>query len=216
MRYARDHKLRTRARIIESAYRLFTLKGYQATSIDEIMRACGLTRGGFYAHFKSKSQLYRAAIDRSGSEQAWQVWDPFERIDDANWIDAMLDEYLDVEGAGHGSAASHFVFLATDLANPHAEVRSTYTRAFKALNERLYARVTAHLPCREASILALTAMLIGTVAIIQTTDDFALKARLVASCKMNAKDLLLDAEREHVPPVYFWMATPAAAQRTSS
>lgn len=208
MRYAKDHKLRTRGRIIENAHRLFSQKGYEATSIDEIMRACGLTRGGFYAHFKSKSQLYHAAIstDRPGVEQRR---DCFQTADDDSWIDAILDEYLDVERAKQNPAASCFVFLAKDVANPHAEVRSAYTRAFKVLNERLYNRVVAHLPCRETSIFALTAMLIGTIAIVQTMDDISLKTDLVASCKQNAKALLLDGRREHVPPVYFWIAAPS-------
>jgi TetR/AcrR family transcriptional repressor of nem operon len=212
MRYAKDHKLRTRGRITENAHRLFSQKGYAATSIDEIMRACGLTRGGFYAHFKSKSQLYRTAIsvDRPGVEQRR---DPFQTADDDSWIDAMLDEYLDVERATHNPAASRFAFLAMDVANPRAEVRSAYTHAFKVMSEKLRDRVAAHLPCRETSILALAAMLVGTIAVAQTMDDMALKADLVASCKHNAKALLLDGEREHVPPVYFWISAPPAARR---
>lgn len=55
MTYSVGHKGNTRQRILEAANRLFAAKGYDGASIDEIMRECGLTRGGFHAHFCSKN-----------------------------------------------------------------------------------------------------------------------------------------------------------------
>ncbi|HJQ61135.1 MAG TPA: helix-turn-helix domain-containing protein [Vineibacter sp.] len=52
------HKARTRAAILEAAARLFRRHGYEATGIDDIMAEAGLTRGGFYAHFRSKEALF--------------------------------------------------------------------------------------------------------------------------------------------------------------
>ena len=56
---------RTRAEIFEHAARLFRLRGYAGTNIDDIMLAAGLTRGAFYAHFKSKDDLF-AEVVRAG------------------------------------------------------------------------------------------------------------------------------------------------------
>ena len=56
---------RTRAEILEHAARLFRLRGYAGTNIDDIMLAAGLTRGAFYAHFKSKDDLF-AEVIRAG------------------------------------------------------------------------------------------------------------------------------------------------------
>src|SRR5579883_2000867 len=53
---------RTRAEIFEHAARLFRLRGYAATNIDDIMLAAGLTRGAFYAHFKSKDELFAEVV----------------------------------------------------------------------------------------------------------------------------------------------------------
>lgn len=64
MRYSKQRKQATRQRILASARRLFAAQGFAATSIDAIMQACSLTRGGFYAHFHSKSELYREALER--------------------------------------------------------------------------------------------------------------------------------------------------------
>src|SRR6188508_1929234 len=56
------HSARVRAEIFRHAARLFRLRGYAGTSIDDVMLAAGLTRGAFYAHFKSKDELFAEVI----------------------------------------------------------------------------------------------------------------------------------------------------------
>jgi len=50
-------------RILGHATRLFVEKGYHGTSIDDITRAVGLTKGALYWHFKSKENLLRRVIE---------------------------------------------------------------------------------------------------------------------------------------------------------
>ena len=69
MRYSPEHKSRTRQRILGTAARLFASKGFAATSIDDVMRNCGLTHGGFYMHFPSKAALYREATGHPVGQQ---------------------------------------------------------------------------------------------------------------------------------------------------
>ena len=57
MPYSPEHKRDTREKILESARRLFNKKGFSEVSIDEIMENAGLTRGGFYRHFRDKDEL---------------------------------------------------------------------------------------------------------------------------------------------------------------
>ena len=62
MPYTAQHKQETHNRILRNARRLFNRKGFAEVSIDEIMAGAGLTRGGFYRHFKSKDDLYSEAV----------------------------------------------------------------------------------------------------------------------------------------------------------
>jgi AcrR family transcriptional regulator len=50
--------------LIEKASALFRAKGYSATSIEEIVDACGITKGSLYYHFESKEALALAVMDR--------------------------------------------------------------------------------------------------------------------------------------------------------
>ena len=58
-------KIESKERILNVASRLFKKHGYAATGIDQIMNEAGLTAGGFYAHFKSKTDLLEQSIEHS-------------------------------------------------------------------------------------------------------------------------------------------------------
>ena len=53
---------KTRAKILVAAARLFSERGYSGTALSDVMAACGLTKGGFYAHFASKEDLYLESV----------------------------------------------------------------------------------------------------------------------------------------------------------
>lgn len=59
------HPEETVARILDTALELFTTKGYEDTSIQDIVdNLDGLTKGAIYYHFKSKEEILDAALDR--------------------------------------------------------------------------------------------------------------------------------------------------------
>jgi len=89
----------TKQKIIDKSLHLFSVKGYYNTSINDILEATGLTKGGLYGHFKSKEAIWYEAYD-----QAVVIWknivfknvqkidDPLERIKKA--LDEDLRKYL--------------------------------------------------------------------------------------------------------------------------
>lgn len=192
MRYPKRHKERTRARILECAARLFTARGYEATSIEDLMRGCGLTRGAFYAHFSSKGALYREALAAGAV-----AGDATGRVGDDFWIEAALRE--DAPG---------LAFLAADLASDEPEVRAAFGRVLSSLSGRLASR-PGRAPGEEGPALSALAMVVGAQALAQATDDAELRTKLLAACRENARALL---GRAGPPPSYFW-EPPASAPR---
>ena len=65
MRYSKEHKAETRNQIIETAAPLFRRFGFDGVSVEKLMNAVNLTRGGFYAHFKSKEALIETILTRN-------------------------------------------------------------------------------------------------------------------------------------------------------
>jgi TetR/AcrR family transcriptional repressor of nem operon len=62
MRVTREQMAENRRRILDSASQLFREKGFDAVSVAEVMKAAGLTHGGFYGHFRSKDDLIAQAL----------------------------------------------------------------------------------------------------------------------------------------------------------
>ncbi len=61
----RKDGIRTRDQIIEEALQIFSVKGYYNTSINDILAATSLTKGGLYGHFTSKEELWGASYERA-------------------------------------------------------------------------------------------------------------------------------------------------------
>src|ERR687894_2674691 len=55
---------RTRERILDIAYDSIVHKGFAATSIEELVEAAGITKSGFFYHFKDKNDLARQLLER--------------------------------------------------------------------------------------------------------------------------------------------------------
>jgi TetR/AcrR family transcriptional repressor of nem operon len=55
---------RTRQRILDIAYDSIVHKGFAATSIEELVEAAGITKSGFFYHFKDKNDLARQLLER--------------------------------------------------------------------------------------------------------------------------------------------------------
>jgi TetR/AcrR family transcriptional repressor of nem operon len=76
MPYPAGHRDETRGKIVASARRLFNRHGFDGVSVDEIMAGAGLTRGGFYSYFDSKSDLYADVLGCFFTDPEWKsCWD---------------------------------------------------------------------------------------------------------------------------------------------
>ena len=77
-------KLDTRGRILEVAELAVLAKGFAATSIDEIVAAVGITKSGFFYHFKDKSALAKGLMLRYMEHDTQVLDDIFSRGDELN------------------------------------------------------------------------------------------------------------------------------------
>ena len=53
----------TRRKIVEAAAPIFNKRGYEGSSLNDLMEATGLKKGGIYRHFSSKEELAAEAFD---------------------------------------------------------------------------------------------------------------------------------------------------------
>jgi TetR/AcrR family transcriptional regulator, transcriptional repressor for nem operon len=78
----------TKRKLVDAGMTLMRARGYNATSVDEICSAAGVTKGGFFHYFKSKDELAQAALARfyDGKAQDFaeapfrKLVDPLDRV----------------------------------------------------------------------------------------------------------------------------------------
>ncbi len=129
--------------IILQSMRLFSMKGFLSTSINDILDASGASKGGFYNHFKAKEDLFNAVL--SQSRKIWrerclkgldEIESPIKKVESLleNYRDRYLKDYENFPGG------CIFVTLSVELSDsrPHLarELNEGYVR-LKAMINRL-------------------------------------------------------------------------------
>lgn len=168
---------RVRAEIFQHAARLFRLRGYAGTNIDDIMLAAGLTRGSFYAHFKSKDELF-AEVIRAGHGLLGRL-----RAKDAQVL-AVLDAYLDKDEPQECSLAA----LPGDVARANVAAQIAYANVLHAAIGEM-ARGRARKLDPDATAAAILA--VGSVALARASGDRRLSDWLLRCARLAARRLLV-------------------------
>jgi TetR/AcrR family transcriptional repressor of nem operon len=171
-------KARTRAEIFDHAGRLFRLRGYAGTNIDDIMLAAGLTRGAFYAHFTSKDDLF-AEVVRAGHGLLGRM-----RLGDR---DVVLDEYLDKVRLPANAEACTLAALPGDVARAPLGARLAYANALYALIGELARGRPRKL---DADATAVAILAVGAVVLARASGDRRLSDWLLRCARRAATPLL--------------------------
>jgi AcrR family transcriptional regulator len=78
-----EQQARTRSRLLSAATKVFTCKGMEQASIDEVAGEAGYTKGAFYANFRSKDELYLAMLDERFAAHIAEVEKAFASDEEA-------------------------------------------------------------------------------------------------------------------------------------
>ncbi len=86
-----------RTRLLDAAMRMIRAQGYSATTVDDICRTAGVTKGAFFHHFKSKEDLaVAAAAHFSAMAEVLFAVQPYRQLADP--LDRLLG-YIDFRAA---------------------------------------------------------------------------------------------------------------------
>src|SRR4051794_2805252 len=96
----------SREKILLSARELFYYVGYQSTSVDDILRVCGVAKSDFYYHFHTKDDLALAVLEAHASEFRSKALalltdarrEPADRLE--RFCEELLTAQLEVQNLG--------------------------------------------------------------------------------------------------------------------
>ena len=194
MRYSSEHKAETRSRIVRNASRVLRDKGLNGIGIVGLMKAAGLTRGGFYAHFKSREALVAEAVAHALAETASE-WRRCGQSPDG--LDHLVAAYFTQEHRDNPASGCPLPAVSADVARSGKKVRRAFTQSLDKLLDALAELIAAE-PNEETRVLAagVMATMVGSLILARACDDRELSAfmldggkRLVRSVAGRPRDL---------------------------
>ncbi|GAA6206229.1 TetR/AcrR family transcriptional regulator [Thalassotalea sp. SU-HH00458] len=181
MAWHKHHKKQSKDKILTSAADLFTRYGFEKVSINQVMENAKLTRGAFYAHFASKSELYAQAITKAGILASN---DHLSHCDGS--LMGITKRYL--SGEHRNETVKHLcplAFLVTDINQQNKTVKDTYTNIFKGFVDN----TNQQIKCDQKALQVATLM-IGGLALSKAINDPVLSDKLLIACQEGIANLI--------------------------
>jgi TetR/AcrR family transcriptional repressor of nem operon len=157
MRYSKEHKHETHARIVRKASVRLREKGAHGIGVADLMKEAGLTHGGFYAHFDSREALvieaFNYAMDRSTDR--WRKM--AEQTPPEKRFAAIVESYLTTihrDDPGHGCTVPT---LGPEIAREGPKARRAFAAKLDEMIEMMADQVP-ELPRKAARAQAIAAL----------------------------------------------------------
>src|SRR5271156_6183762 len=191
MPYPAGHRAAVKRDIIDSARRLFNRHGFESVSLNQIMAGVGLTHGGFYSYFKSKSDLYAEVLGCFFTDPQWKsCWEGVHvDLSSTDVGSQVVRAYLSRQHFEDVENSCPMVALPTDVARSGVSARRAFETVFKAMVSVLERSLAQNGRQRRTTAQSIAALAIGGMVVARTMVDRALADELRAACMAVALNL---------------------------
>jgi TetR/AcrR family transcriptional regulator, transcriptional repressor for nem operon len=193
MRYSKEHKFQTHAKIVKRASIKLREKGAHGIGVADLMKEAGLTHGGFYAHFDSRDALVIEAVSHA-MDRSTERWRKLSEQTPADKrLAKIVNTYLGTDhrdDPGHGCAVPA---LAAEMARESAKTRRAFAGRMDQMIEMLTDQYQGmpRKAARKQAVSALATMM-GTLVMARVAGNSELSDEILKS----GRDAVLDrAER---------------------
>lgn len=164
MRYSREHKQETRARIVRKASVRLREKGAHGIGVADLMKEAGLTHGGFYAHFDSREALLAEALGYA-LDRSMEHWRELaESTAPERRLAVIAESYLSPPHRDHPGHGCAIPALGAEIAREGPRTRKAFAAKLQQMIDLLADQISG-VP-REAArrqAIATLATMAGTI-----------------------------------------------------
>ena len=183
MRYEAKHKARTRERIVRNAGRKLRGKGLSGAGVAEVMKASGLTVGGFYKHFGSKDELVADAITHGFAEFNAMLATLGDVPRKDRWKE-IVRLYLSPEHRDHPESGCPVAALAPEMSREKLRVRKHVTGLLQERRDILLDLMPGrNAEERERNFFVIFSAMAGAISIARIFTDPADRDRVLESTR---------------------------------
>lgn len=191
-----DQKIESRQKIIEAAAIRIRTEGVEGASVAKVMSDAGLTHGGFYAHFKNKSDLLKAALENSLIETR-QLWvQNNKKIPWIRRIAKLARRYLTIQHRDTLENSCSLAALVTDAARGDKELKESYQHELqKSLSAICGTEFSSATLEQQEEALAFMALMVGGLSLSRAVADEELSKQILKACKKVSERIALTNEK---------------------
>jgi len=191
MPYTRGHRTEVKEKIIQSARRLFNRRGFDNVSLSQIMEGAGLTHGGFYSYFESKSDLYAEVLGCFFTDPNWKsCWEDVEvDLASADVAPQVVRAYLSRQHFEDVENSCPMVALPSDVARSSKSAKRAFENVFKAMVSVLERSSIENDRPRRDTAQSIAALCVGGMVVARAMVDRTFADKLRDACMAVALEL---------------------------
>jgi len=180
MRYEPEHKTRIRDRIVRNAARKLRSEGLSGPGVASVMKASGLTVGGFYKHFRSKDELVADAIAQGFSEFDDKTNSSLQDVPHEERWKEIVRRYLSPEHCDHPGTGCPVAALAPEISRAKVTVRRRIAGLIKERRDHLLELMPgATATERERNFFVILSAMAGAVSVARILPEPADRQRVL-------------------------------------
>ena len=186
MRKSKAETAKTREHILEVAADQFMAHGINDAGLARVMKAAGLTHGGFYRHFSSKDELVAEACRKAFSSLTAD-------LDSEGDLAKIVGEYLSRNHRDNPRTGCPLATVGSELARSDTRTRREATEGFLRIVQVISRRLKRG-SAKEivAQATAIAAVMVGAVTLARIVPDPRLSTSILAAAEAQ----ILEATRK--------------------
>ena len=183
MRYEPEHRTQTRDRIVRNTANKLRAEGLNGPGVASVMKASGLTVGGFYKHFRSKDELFAEAIEQAFADSE-KVYSSLQNVPREERWKEVVRLYLSPEHCDHPHTGCPVAALAPEIARAKPAVRKRISRLLKERAGRWLEFMPGATDAeRERNFFVIFSAMVGAVSVARLLTEPADRQKVLASMR---------------------------------
>lgn len=184
MRYDAEHKSNIHRKIVRGASRQLRKRGLNGPTVAALMKASGLTHGGFYKHFSSRDDLVVEAVEESLRELTQTLLEAAEHSGSKDAWKAIVTAYLSPDRCDRFDIGCPIAALGPDIARSAAGIKQRSSAAIL----KFRAELLPYMPGRteeerQSNFLTILTSIVGAIVIARTMPDGHVRERILNSTR---------------------------------
>jgi AcrR family transcriptional regulator len=201
MPYPAGHRKEVKRNIVASARKLFNRYGFDNVSISQIMEGAGLTHGGFYSYFKSKSALYAEVLACFFTDPNWKsCWEGVQvDLSSTDVGRQVVKAYLSRQHFENVENSCPMVALPSYVARSGKNVKRAFQVVFKAMVSVLQRSLldknrSSHTRAQAIAALCVGGMVVARSMVDRTPADELRDACMAMALRLGGWDKVADSK----------------------